>query len=391
MSHARLSAPLIALVALLVLAPAADAKTRATTVRTSQGTITTTRGTDGVRHLKFRWGPVRIAPGQNTISLDDDNLLPAGPVLDHLVQAQPHLRRRQGAARRRHPSAPRGLDRGRPADVGRRRGEDRGARAQGLRLALSHVGPLAAQPHDPQPHAGGDPGLHHLGDGLHPARHEGGTRDEGGQGAMGRRDGGQRLSGVRRHRGHGPRRARHLPRRRSQRLRRRRRAQPVARRSHDATLVGTAGHLHPGGLWTDLKLTRARAHGGGLPLARALLRARRRGVLGRVDDRHAADLASRAEEGRRASRCRRPTTCRTRRGTRRWRSWWSAPTTHRLGGVDPFIPTPPQQGVLTHGDLRENDAPRGGPVTLPDATSMPRRRSPAERWTSPASPTPRAT
>ena len=26
---------------------------------------------------------------------------------------------------------------------------------------------------------------------------------------------------------------------------------------HDATLVGTAGHLHPGGLWTDLKLTRA--------------------------------------------------------------------------------------------------------------------------------------
>jgi hypothetical protein len=26
---------------------------------------------------------------------------------------------------------------------------------------------------------------------------------------------------------------------------------------HDGTLVGTAGHLHPGGLWTDLKLTRA--------------------------------------------------------------------------------------------------------------------------------------
>src|SRR5205814_7799774 len=26
---------------------------------------------------------------------------------------------------------------------------------------------------------------------------------------------------------------------------------------HDGTLVGTAGHLHPGGLWTDLELTRA--------------------------------------------------------------------------------------------------------------------------------------
>ena len=37
--------------------------------------------------------------------------------------------------------------------------------------------------------------------------------------------------------------------------RRRRRAQPSVV-DHDATLVGTAGHLHPGGLWTDLKLTR---------------------------------------------------------------------------------------------------------------------------------------
>lgn len=79
MSHARLRVALTALLALLILAPTAGAKTRSTTVRTSQGTITTTRGTDGVRHLKFRWGPVRIAPGQNTISLDDDNLLPPGP------------------------------------------------------------------------------------------------------------------------------------------------------------------------------------------------------------------------------------------------------------------------------------------------------------------------
>jgi hypothetical protein len=79
MSRARLLALLIALVALLLLAPAAGARTRATTVRTSQGTITTTRGTDGVRHLSFRWGPVRIAPGQNTISIADDDLLPPGP------------------------------------------------------------------------------------------------------------------------------------------------------------------------------------------------------------------------------------------------------------------------------------------------------------------------
>jgi hypothetical protein len=61
----------------LALAPAADA--RSTTVRTSQGTITTTRLANGVRHLEFRWGPVRIARGQNTISIADDNLLPPGP------------------------------------------------------------------------------------------------------------------------------------------------------------------------------------------------------------------------------------------------------------------------------------------------------------------------
>jgi hypothetical protein len=70
---------IISFLALLACAPAAGAKARSTTVRTSQGTITTTRGTDGVRHLKFRWGPVRIAPGQNTISVEDDRLLPPGP------------------------------------------------------------------------------------------------------------------------------------------------------------------------------------------------------------------------------------------------------------------------------------------------------------------------
>ena len=61
----------------LSLAPAAHALY--TTVRTSQGTITTRRLANGVRHMVFRWGPVRIAPGQNTISIADDNLQPPGP------------------------------------------------------------------------------------------------------------------------------------------------------------------------------------------------------------------------------------------------------------------------------------------------------------------------
>ena len=70
---------ILSLLALAVLALAPAAHARSTTVRTSQGTITTTRLANGVRHMKFRWGPVRIAPGQNTISLADDNLLPPGP------------------------------------------------------------------------------------------------------------------------------------------------------------------------------------------------------------------------------------------------------------------------------------------------------------------------
>jgi plastocyanin len=74
----RLRVPLLVVaLACLLAVPAAQAKS--TTVRKQQGTITTTRLADGVRHLKFRWGPIKITPGQNTISLADDKLLPPGP------------------------------------------------------------------------------------------------------------------------------------------------------------------------------------------------------------------------------------------------------------------------------------------------------------------------
>jgi hypothetical protein len=61
----------------LVLVSAAQAKS--TTVRTPQGTITTTPGKDGVRHMTFRYGPMQIDPGQNTISIADNDLKPPGP------------------------------------------------------------------------------------------------------------------------------------------------------------------------------------------------------------------------------------------------------------------------------------------------------------------------
>ena len=65
----------------LALAPAAHA--RSTTVRTSQGTITTTRLADGVRHLKFRWGPVRIARAEHDLARRRQPAA-AGAGVDHL-------------------------------------------------------------------------------------------------------------------------------------------------------------------------------------------------------------------------------------------------------------------------------------------------------------------
>ena len=69
------------------------------------------------------------------------------------------------------------------------------------------------------------------------------------------------------------------------------------RRPTDGALVGAAGHLHPGGLWTDLKLTRDGPHDPPVPLQGGVLRAGGRGLLGRLDDRHAARLARAVRKG----------------------------------------------------------------------------------------------
>ena len=44
--------------------------------------------------------------------------------------------------------------------------------------------------------------------------------------------------------------------------------------NHDSTLIATAGHLHPGGLYTQLRDTRDGDHQHALHLRRPLLRAR---------------------------------------------------------------------------------------------------------------------
>ena len=216
----------------LALAPAAHA--RSTTVRTSQGTITTTRLANGVRHMKFRWGPVRIAPGQNTISIADDNLLPPGP--GWITSFKPNLTYVDGTVPR--------------VDV----------------IHLHHAVWLVAGHGDVRPTwAAGEEKtavrepkgfgwryrkndkwlLNHM---IHnltavatrvyitwemdfiPLGAKAAARDARGQDPVARRHGRHGLPGLRCHPGHGAQRARDLPRRRPQRLRRRASAQHLDRR-----------------------------------------------------------------------------------------------------------------------------------------------------------------
>ena len=142
--------------------------------------------------------------------------------------------------------------------------------------------------------------------------------------------------------------ATHIRTRREGRLRRpaRRRNEWVADR--DGVLIATAGHLHPGGLYTDLYLRRTgrrlrkagcdgpegrgpqalRAEraarpgrpGAPVPVEGQVLRAGGSGVLGRCDDRHTARLAREGARGRRALDHAPPTTPAARPGGSRWGS-----------------------------------------------------------------------
>ena len=239
--------------------------------------------------------------------------------------------------------------------------------------------------------AGADAGLHHLGDGLHPARRQGRARDARGQDPVARRHGRQGLPGLRRHPGHGAQRARHLPRRRAQRLRGRPSAQPLGRRPRRHARRAPRATCTPAACGPT---SRSRAHGRTverLPLARALLRARGRRVVGRVDD------ARRRPTG--AWRSRRATCSRSRAPTTRGRTSWYesmaimplAMTVAPAGGVDPFTTNTAVKGVLTHGHLPENDHHGGAPGIAARRHQAPRRPALAAPSTSRASSTGRAT
>ncbi len=134
-------------------------------------------------------------------------------------------------------------------------------------------------------------------------------------------------------------------------------------------LVATGGHLHPGGLYTDLKLTR---HGKTVRLFRS--RAKYFEPAGAVswDVSMTVTRPDWRVKVRKGDVLSVSATYDTSRG-----SWWEAmgimDTFMANGGpgVNPFKTKVDKPGVLTHGHLPENDNHGGGPTSLPDPRQLP--------------------
>ena len=210
-----------------------------------------------VQHLKFKYGPVTIKPGQNTISLDGDDV-PRPKRPGWIVGFRPNLERVNGKIPRvdvLHLHHAVWLINGQP-DVRGRRGEDERQAAAGFGWrhepddrGCSTTWSTTCCPNRDRVY------LTYTLDFI----------PDSSPAAKGMRqvktrwldvEGGKAYPVFDVHRGSGAQRALHLPRRRARRLRRRARAQPAGRSSATACWSQTAGHLHPGGLYTDLKLTR---------------------------------------------------------------------------------------------------------------------------------------
>jgi plastocyanin len=136
----------------------------------------------------------------------------------------------------------------------------------------------------------------------------------------------------------------------------------------DGVLVGTAGHLHPGGLWTDLKLTR---DGRTVPLFRS--RARYFEPAGAVSWDVAMEVtpSSWRVGVKRGDVLSISATYDTRRA-----SWYESMGIMVLAfspggsGPDPFTTNVNLRGDVTHGALPENRNHGGGLLGLPDARDL---------------------
>lgn len=139
---------------------------------------------------------------------------------------------------------------------------------------------------------------------------------------------------------------------------------------HDLTLVWSAGHLHPGGLYTDLEVTRG---GRKVRLFRSL--AKYYEPAGAVSwdvtmTRTPDDWRVQLKKGDVVNVSGTYDVSRA--------SWYESMAIMPsavydgtdAGGVDPFVTLPPQKGVFTHGHLPENDYHGGEDSGLPDARRM---------------------
>jgi hypothetical protein len=134
-------------------------------------------------------------------------------------------------------------------------------------------------------------------------------------------------------------------------------------------LVGTAGHLHPGGLHTDLKLRR---HGKTVRLFRSVAKYFEPAGAVSWDVAMTATPKGWRVKVRRGDVLSVSATYDSRRA-----SWWES-----MGimvvymadsgpGDNPFTTKVNRPGRVTHGHLRENDNHGGGPGSLPDPRKLP--------------------
>ena len=256
----------------------------------------------------------------------------------------------------------------------RGRGEDDHAAAQGLRLSGQGDRRPAPQPHDPQPDAGADAGLHGL------------RRSTSSQGLAAPRAGSARCGRS----GWTCRTASLYPVFNVARARAATGASPIrddaknpyggGRQGTSGSSTGpacwsaTAGHLHPGGLHTDLK--RAAGTGAQGPprgcsrlAVGQVLRAGGGGLVGRRDDRHRPDWRVKVRKGDVLSvSATYDTQARLLVGVDGHHGRLHG---RRRAGHEPFKTKVNSPGTVTHGHLPENDNHGGGPTGLPDPRQLP--------------------
>ena len=349
---------------------------------------------NGAKRIKYKIGPFNVVPGQNEIGYE---VIREKPQVDgYFTRIRPDLTYLDGrvpgvdvihlhhgvwvnTSRRAHTSS---LARG--ALLRRRRGEDDPAAAEGLRLSDQGVGLPAPQPHDPQPDAGADAGVHGLrgrlrAEGLARRPRDAPVRPiwmdvqngslypvfnvEKGSGENGRYT---YPDDARNPYGGGPRKNEWVV-------------------DRPGVLVATAGHLHPGGLHTDLYVRRRgakirpsrradapRGRGNTAHLFRSVAKYYEPAGAVSWDVAMTGTRPDWRVKLRRGDVLSTSATYDTKRG-----AWWEsmgimvAYMADGGPGRDPFKKRVNYRGSVTHGHLPENDNHGGRPTGLPDPRQLP--------------------